>query len=317
MLLKLYNSRRCCVRGSRSTNKPELFSFWIVVFVGVMSITIPSSFGQTGPGSSTANWQPISFGGTNFSDPFRDQQTGNTEADIIGTAVDPAFYIQHDGQNTPSSSDDLIGFRLRLAADENPAGFKGAAFVGIDANLDGAVDLFIGVNNQGSGNAIGLWNPGAGLNISPNTTSIVSPAFRAYGETALNYGFISVSGITDPAASAFDLDGGGKVDKFLSFFVPFADITLALDARGITGFSLNSSVQLIAATATQDNALNQDLSGVNGGTKSDLTWGELGAFSQITTLGGPAPAPEPSTVALSALAGGMVLFALLRRRSRI
>jgi hypothetical protein len=68
---------------------------------------------------------------------------------------------------TPSTTDGPLAFRVRVDADSSPAGFKAAVFVGVDANADGALDLFIGVNNSGSADTIGIWNPGNGLSVNP------------------------------------------------------------------------------------------------------------------------------------------------------
>ena len=180
-----------------------------------------------------------------------------------------------------SPTNGYLAFRLRVGADLNPSGYLCAAIVGMDANLDGRLDLFIGVNNQGSGNHIGLWNPGNGLNISPSTTSIVSPATVSYAETGSTYGFTDVNSTIDPPALSFDLNGDGRTDQFLSFVVPFSDVVAAMAARGIAGFTKDTPMRLVAATATQDNSLNQDLIGVAGGVNSTITWEQLGALTEI------------------------------------
>jgi hypothetical protein len=66
-------------------------------------------------------------------------------------------------------------------------------------------------------------------------------------------------------------------------------------------------LRYVVATATQQNALNQDLGGAPNAYNGDLTWEELG------TLSNPTPVPEPGAFAL--LAGGLLIVALRSRAS--
>jgi len=254
-----------------------------------------SANAQIAPTSPTTTWAPILTSGGTVPDPINDQQTGSSESDIIGNLANPAFYMKYNDGGASGPTNGWVGFRLRVAADVSPAGFKGAAFVGVDANLDGRLDLFIGVNNQGSGDQIGLWNPGTGQNISPSTTTLVNPAIKTYTETASDYDFRAVNATIDPAATTFDLDGAGKTDQFLSFVVSFPDIVSQLAALGITGFTRDTPMRLLAATATQDNSLNEDLNGVAGGINSSTTWQALGGFSQPYSFSSTTPVPEPAS----------------------
>src|SRR6266487_5615644 len=251
---------------------------------------------QISPNSPTTQWVPILYGNNNFPDPSSDQQTGSSESDIVGNAAHPPLYMRYSDGGFGSPINGYVAFRLRVGADVMPSGYSGAAFVGVDANSDGKLDLFIGVNNQGSGNQIGLWNPGTGLNISPSTTSIISPASVSYVEDGSSYSFTAVNSTIDPPALSFDLNGDGRTDQFLSFVVPFSAVVTAMRARGIASFDRDSPIRLLAATATQDNSLNQDLSGVIGGINSSTTWEQLGALSQVYSISSQGPIPEPSTM---------------------
>src|ERR1041385_8911390 len=122
---------------------------------------------QINPNSPTTQWVPILYPGGNYPDPFQDQQTGSTEGDLVGNAANPAFYMKFDAGATPGPASGWLGFRLRIGQDANPPGFKSNAFIGLDANADGALDIFLGVDNQGAQNQLGIFNPGTGLNISP------------------------------------------------------------------------------------------------------------------------------------------------------
>lgn len=252
--------------------------------------------------SPTTNWTPVTYG-SNYPDPSNDQQTGTGEGDIVGNLDHPSVYTAFGDAGTPSLTDGTLGFRARLGADDNPPGFKAAFFVGVDANHDGAIDLFIGVNNSGSSNVVGIWNPGPGANISPNTTTIVSTPLFSYIVTGSNYSFLPVNTTIDPTVgTATDLNADGKNDYFLTFSVPLADVITALNGRGITGITQNSIFSYVAATATQANSLNQDLNGVGKNYDNNATWGALGAVSDSFSAEGTfVPVPEPNSAVVVAV----------------
>ena len=285
----------------------------LLVITRTIFLGASTALGQITPSSPTTQWVAISYGNNNFPDPSSDQQTGSSESDIVGNAAHPALYMRYSDGGFGSPINGYVAFRLRVGADLMPSGYTGAAFVGVDANSDGKLDLFIGVNNQGSGNQIGLWNPGTGLNISPSTTSIISPASVSYVEDGSSYSFTAVNSTIDPPALSFDLNADGNTDQFLSFVVPFSAVVTAMRARGIASFDRDSPIRLLAATATQDNSLNQDLSGVIGGINSSTTWEQLGALSEVYSISSQGPIPEPSTMALVSVAAICSLFRMSRR----
>ena len=288
---------------------PVRFSFSLLFFAFVLlsRAAIASIVDVTSP---TTDWTPISYASNN-PDPSNDQQTGSGEGDIVGNINHPSLYTAFGDAGTLSLTDGTIGFRVRLGADDNPSGFKGAFFVGIDANHDGALDLFIGVNNSGSSDMIGIFAPGSGANTSPNTTSIVTTPLFSYTITASNYSWLAVNTTIDPSVgTSTDLNGDGKTDYFLTFSVPFADVIAALSGRGINGVDQNTTFSYVAATSTQGNALNQDLNGVGSGYDPNATWGTLGIVSDPMTAGG-VPVPEPNTAVYSAL---IIAAAIARRR---
>ena len=265
--------------------------------------------------SPTTDWTPVTYGSNN-PDPSNDQQTGAGEGDIVGNASHPSVYTAFGDAGTPSLTDGVLGFRVRVGADDNPAGFKGALFVGIDANGDGALDLFIGVDNSGSSDKIGIWNPGNGANTSPSTTSIVAAPLVSYTITALNYYWTSVNTTIDPSVgAATDLNGDGKTDYFLTFSVPFADVVAQLAAKGIT-VNQNSTFNYVVATATQANSLNQDLNGVGKNYDGTATWTTLGIIADPITASG-IPVPETDVALVSALIVAMAIgHSAFRQRAR-
>jgi hypothetical protein len=263
----------------------------VLLSVGIAAAAWPAGASVVDLGGPTTDWTPILYSSNN-PDPSNDQQTGSSEGDINGNALHPSAYTIFENGGTPLLTDGTIGFRIRIGADVNPNGFKTALFVGLDANSDGAIDLFLGINNSGAADMVGIWNPGAGLNVSPNTTSIVSTPLVSYTPTTDNYYWSQVTTTNDPTVgTATDIDGGGQVDYFLGFSIPMSDITAQLALLGIA-FDENSALTYVIATATQANSLNQDLNGVVGNVNSSLTWSQLGVLSNPITPAGFAPVPE-------------------------
>lgn len=265
--------------------------------------------------SSTVGWTGIRYGGNNGYDPIIDQQTGSAEGDIVGNAQNASVYTFFADRNTPSKTDGDLAFRIRLGADVSPNGFKTAAFVGIITNrASGKIDLFVGVNNSGQTNSIGIYSPGNGLNISPSTTSIGSTPLVSYTETASNYSWMPVTLTSDPTCTNTDIDGGGpnEPDYFLTFAVPFSDIVAQLAALGISGITEDSSFSYVIATSTQGNSLNQDLNGVNGGVNSSSTWASLGALSDPTSPVSAVPEVNPAML-ISLLLAAMLGYTHFRQ----
>lgn len=288
------------------------FRRWITgvaIVLGAMSVSA-----QISPSSSTAFWTPIQYQIGNVPDPFGDQQTGSVEGDIVGDSANPSLYAAFDDGGTPGvTTDGEVGFRFRLGGDKNPSGFKGAAFVAMDLDGNGSLDLFGGVNNSGSAALIGLWWAGSSANTSPSTTTLANAPTYTYTESAASYSWTAVSLTIDPSVSNTDLDGGGDTDYFLTFTLPLADL-VAMAETLVPGFDESSVVGYVAATATQANTLNQDLNGVNGSLNSSSTWEALGALSSSYTASGVQVIPEPSAWTLMFLGlAGLVAIQHSRR----
>jgi hypothetical protein len=261
----------------------------------------------------TTSWTAVSYG-NNYPDPSNDQQTGSEEGDIVGNALHPSAYTMYGDAGTGT-----LAFRVRVGADASPAGFKTALFVGIDANNDGTLDLFVGVNNSGSADQVAIWSPGAGLNISPSTTTIVSTPLVSYTPTAgANYSWAAVNTTIDPTVgTATDLDGGGQNDYFLSFSVPFNDIVTKLNAKGITGITPDSAFSYVIATATQANSLNQDLDGVGKTYDASAIWSVLGVVTDSAAPSGVAVVPEMDALfPVIAILSAVIAHWHVRRRRR-
>jgi len=284
-----------------------------ILLLAVVAVC-PLALAQIDMDSSTEYWAAIMYPNNNIPDPFSDQQTGSYEADIVGDTNHAALYTTFDDGGTPSQTDGYLGFRFRLAGEKNPAGYSTAALVGLDVDLDGALDIFVGVNNSGSKDHVGVWYAGDGANTSPNTTSIDSHNPYWTNDTATaNYDWSALSATIDPDALTFDVNSDNNTDYFLSFSVPLSVMVGALDAVNISNVTENTAMTYVTLTSVQGNAFNQDLGGVDGGNNSDQTWEELDGASNVTSPNGTIP--EPAT--LSLLSFAFTTTYLLRRLRRL
>ncbi|MES2438028.1 MAG: hypothetical protein V4584_03125 [Verrucomicrobiota bacterium] len=254
--------------------------------------------------SSTA-WTPLAG---NY-DYLADQQTGSASGDIVGVDTNYGLFVTFNDNGSASHTDGTLGFRLRLDAaggpNNNPA-FDRAAWIGIDADMNGSVDAFLGINFSGSATDLGIYAPGTGANTSPSTTSISSTAYASYTISSANYNYRLVNSSTDGGTTNdVTTTTNGDPDYYVSFMVPFADVAGFLATKSININDL-TPLRYVSATATQANSLNQDLGGVNGGVNSTTTWVQLGGFTQVVTAGGiVVPEPGVPLLALTALAAVM------------
>jgi hypothetical protein len=296
---------------------------WEIVlasFAGLASFTVLAkpAHAQLISGSTT-RWNAILYGGNGVADPSNDQQTGQRDSDIVGTTAVPSAYMAFDPASAGSLTDGTLYFRLRLAEDSQSAGYDGFVWVGIDANSDGAIDLFAGVNRQGNNSETVLRNPGTGSNTSPNTTSIdtANLASSPYAHTASNYNWAAV-GAANYTGSNFDIDGGGQTDFFMSFGVPFQDIVTNLNTTGsgrpaAISINQNTNLRFVIATSQQGNSINQDINGGSIPINSTTTYTSLGVISDTGTMTSQITIPEAGTFGLLTL-GGVSLGCLASRR---
>jgi len=199
-------------------------------------------------------------------------------------------------------------------------------WIGIDANGNGALDLFIGVNNQGSTKVLQFQTPGSGANNSPSTTTIGAalPQYRIT-ENSSNFHYASVSTALQPGLVNLDLNSDTNTDSFLTFRIPFAGAagTASLQGAmaGIAGITISETTPLsyVIATSTQQNSLNQDIGGLPKTFDGTQTWRQLGGITVPLNLDGtvnepPVVIPEPSTWIQSCFGGGLIVLCLLLRR---
>ncbi|QYF92711.1 DUF4347 domain-containing protein [Massilia sp. PAMC28688] len=249
-------------------------------------------------------------------DPYGDSQAGAADTDIIGDATHGSLYTAYDDKGTASVADDTLVFRMRIDNPTSSTNFGGVAIVGMDANLDGRIDLFFSVDGRNNGQAVRLLDPGTGANLSPSTTSTSAlptgwlPNNGVYGFTPGTYSVVAVSAATDPnwgpstlGGSASDLTGRGGTDVFVSWRVPIADIALVLakpsptdrsgtgprGSTGIAGYGKDTVVQYISFTQTQTGPINGDLNGVGPSYDKNASFASLGTFTSPMSASNPVP----------------------------
>lgn len=75
---------------------------------------------------TTTGWTPALYTGT-VPDCADDQATAIPEADLVGDLSHAAFYMAFDDASTPSLTDGVLGFRIRIGAEKSPARFSQVA----------------------------------------------------------------------------------------------------------------------------------------------------------------------------------------------
>ena len=237
--------------------------------------------------------------------------------DMVGSGTDYGLFMTFNDSGSSSNTDGTIGFRIRLgeagATNPTPA-LKAAAWIGIDADLNGSVDVFIGVNFSGSSNTFAIYDAGTGANNSPSTTTVSGTPYNlGYAISPLNYNYRAVdSGSTKDGGNTNDAaTGNSKPDYYVSFMLPFADVVGFLATQAIN-INDQTPLRYISATSSSANNLNGDYGGMDGSPNPAATWESLGGFSQIVNSSGTVVVPETSTPLL-ALAG---LAIVVSRRKR-
>ncbi|WP_431854297.1 DUF4347 domain-containing protein [Azospirillum sp.] len=261
--------------------------------------------------AGSTGWVPLMGSGTN--DPIGDSQAKAADTDLVGDSNHAVLYGAYDDNGTPNNTaDDLMAFRVRIDNPTSTSYFGGVAIVGIDANRDGRVDVFLGVDGRNNTQAIRIFDPGTGLNNSPNTTSTqpLPVGWLAnngvYAFTAANYAVRPVTSATDPQwDGTTDFGNDGHADAFVSFKVPIADLATVLakpsaadrngvvgprGTTGIAGFTKDTVVSYVLMTETQPGPLNGDLAGVGANYDKNTTFAQLGVFTAPQTAAAPVAA---------------------------
>lgn len=277
--------------------------------LALASVPYPSALSAT-VSAPSGEWTPLA-GNYDF---FDDLQPGHPDTNIVGSGTDYGLFVTHNENGPASDTDGTFGFRLRLdgpGGNKNDTKYTRAAYLGIDADFNDSLDVYVGLNFSGSRQELGLYAPGPGANNSPGSTSVESTPFKTYAVNPDNFNYRPVDNPRD-GGTTNDLnpDSKGGTDYYLSVLVDFADIVSYLSEKGII-INDSSPLRFVAATSTQGNNLNEDIAGIRGDGNSTSTWTELGVFTdKVTASGTVIPEPQSGLLAI----GGLALACLRRRR---
>lgn len=300
----------------------------LFLIAGTFLLWTVSSKAQTLNATSNTGWTTWTFGGGSMVDYLGDQQTGQGADDFVG---DNGVYtmMSQAGKASFDPTNDYMFFRARMdqyTADDK-WGNGGNWGIGMDLDGDGDLDLIV-MMTESAGNVnnrtrtVTFGTPGTGANTGPSTTTWTFPTQTAITLT-LNQTYDLQS------ATAVDSQSyGGNADSWLTFGLSFAQLQAGIrayaddDANTATAspfanytLSYYSRIAMISFTSTQNNALNQDLAGVNGGTSSTSTFAQLGAITPPMGPGGYIP--EPATYAQIGVLLSAVGIGLYRRRRTV
>ena len=251
--------------------------------------------------ADTSGWTPVFV--SNDHDPLGDAQAGGTSGanDLVGDMNNPCAFIAFSGDGTE------FAIRARVAGLDgyNPSHFKNFLFIGVDANMNGTVDFFLGLYNPTGNGRLGIYpaDPSAS-NIGPSSTGITGkplaafqPVMQAQGQPTNPKANFSII----PAGTNLGGKGG---DWFISFKFNVDDITKAV-AEGVASGKIKENISFDASTvfrffvgtATQDNSFNSDISGMGANSwKSKESWENLGVFSPPVSVNDGAEAAENGNV---------------------
>ena len=276
-----------------------------------------------------------STGLTYLKDPSPDQQTGTGgtggDSDFVGvvdpnnTAAQFGFLMQYGKLASDPTGPDYVMFRFRLDTWRS-GGYNTITMIGADADYSGSIDLFFGVQKIGSSVFIVFQDPGTGLNISPNTTSLTNP-YGAVAATSTNFSYIDST--TGANAATDGSSYNSTNDALLTFAITFSSLQAALNTTGsgrTSAISITDTTPLrwIGFTATQNNSINQDVYGIGKLSSDDDTTDAYASngdtpYAVFASVAQDSHGhiPEPATVvqlAVLLMAGAAISFYQFRRR---
>jgi Notch-like protein len=262
-------------------------------------------------------WTGILYGAT--ADGSNDSQAGAADTDVVADATHGSLYTAYADGGTVVVGDDALLFRVRIGNPASATDFGGVVVVGVDANVDGRIDLFLSVDGRNSQRAVRLFDPGTGLNSSPSTTttSALPSGWLAnngvYAFSASNFAAAAPSSLNDPDFNNdIDIGNDGKTDVFVSWALPIADLATVLakpspvdrngtvgprGTTGLPGFSRNTSVRYVCFTQTQTGPINGDLDGVGASYDKNASFSSLGVFTTTMTASNPVSAGPSVAIA--------------------
>ncbi|MDI1335596.1 MAG: hypothetical protein PSU94_05365 [Lacunisphaera sp.] len=276
-----------------------------------------------------------------MADPFADQQTGQSQSDIISLAAGTTGVFVNSSPTSSTLATDVYGFLVKsgtvsgvlsemfrfryLDKNQNKAYEGSITVVGMDLNGDGKPDFMVGADSTGATPSLVYLKPGTGANTSPNTTTVSTYTTTATktltSGTTFSYTLPDDGMNYDSVASTAP---SAHTNKIMTFAVSFANLQQAIRDMGTVNgtnwssfvFDATTPISFLAYTSGQPNAFNQDLFGGNFTATASATWSSLGAFTDTVTPSG-AKVPEAGTmVQVGVLLGTLLGVSLWRARSK-
>jgi hypothetical protein len=244
--------------------------------------------------------------GTNWlTDPTSDQSTGQKADDFVafttktansgGNNISASFFTQSDGSTMIFRT-----YMQTLLTNKSGPSYSGYFRIGVDANGDGAADLYFGIDASGGSQGITYMNPAAGYDQTSPNTSNLSKAYGSVTTSATNFNYVS----------------DGATGARLTFATPFATLQSNLSALGIT-IDADTPLRYVAFTATNSNTVNQDVLGIGALSTFGDTRYDAGLFTDYYSASGVRhPVPEAATVAQTLVLLGVPGIVWARRRLR-
>jgi hypothetical protein len=236
-------------------------------------------------------WNPLYVGSSYLPDPDNDFTGANglAELDIEGNATYPAGYYYLSDQGTPSPSDDVLMFRMRIDGTKVPLSSLSATYqfsFDTDSNastVDWVLQFDMVVDNDVELVPTIVGGPTYG-DVSLSTTNTWAGAAATWGRLLIPAG----------DGSTF----GGNSDYFVDVSIPWS--TWAAN----TGLTLSSPFRVALSTSTNHNVIVKDF------PQAFTSSGSVsGGFSDPVEA-----VPEPGTLALMGLSLGAIL--IKRRRQQ-
>lgn len=260
-------------------------------------------------------YSPTGTGLVALSDPVSDQSTGQGADDFIGN-----FYFKSDVATVGTSG--TLMFRFNFDKYQSN-GFGGNLRVGVDANGDGAVDMFFGIKDSGGGGSQVVFQAPTVVSSTANTT----PNNSALGNVITTG---AGAGVATSATNYSYLDTGGSAigtvtynDSLLTFAVPFLTLQGALNTvanvvgSGNISITTATALRFVAFTATNTNTVTQDVLGLGAIKTNGTTTFSSAGFSDFYSADGVAhPLPEATTIAQTVVLMGLPGYLWARRRMR-
>ena len=225
---------------------------------------LPNAMAVTWPADT--DWEPIQLNGADIEDVCGDV-SGSSWWDIVGDETAPAAYWTFDGTN--------LWFRLRVG--DEPFKSSGGGKVTAWAEFGWGVMMETDWELSKYDYILYVDGKGEEVSLGENTTGTTDFTTDSPEVTLATYGAaVAASGDSTADHAGYvladsDLCGGGtsKVDYFVDWYVPWADVAAA------TGASDPSEFGFALGTSASTKRFSKDIAGCDASTTTCTSWADL------------------------------------------